>query len=250
MSSSSSPQLRTVLITGATQGIGRALAGLLAAEGCALGLLARNGDELTRLAGELGDRFGTAVTPLPCDVRDAAAVEAAVGRFAEQHGHLDAAVLCAAVLGKLVPTDQSDPAEWAETLAINLNGSYHVARAVSRAVQVLSHPGDGEKATGRILFVSSSVGPRPRTPWGAYAVSKAGVEALMELMAGEAPDTGVLAASINPGGTATAMRAMAYPEEDPVTLPSAEAVAGTLLQALRLPGPGFNGQRFTSRDWL
>ena len=103
---------------------------------------------------------------------------------------------------------------------------------------------------GRILFVSSSVGPRPRTPWGAYAVSKAGVEALMELMAGEAPVTGVLAASINPGGTATAMRAMAYPEEDPATLPSAEAVAGTLLRALRLPGSGFNGQRFTSRDWL
>lgn len=185
---------------------------------------------------------------MPCDLRDNGQVEAAVEQLVDAEGRLDAAVLSAGILGELVPTVESDPERWVETLAVNLNGSYFAARAVARAMARLRT--GNEEAAGRVLFVSSGAGRPPRSPWGAYAVSKCAVDALMEIMAAEAVRTGVLAASVNPGGTATAMRAEAYPEEDPATLPSAEQVAEVFARILRLPEEQFNGQQLTARDWM
>lgn len=245
---------RIVLITGASQGIGRALALRLAADGCSLGLMARRAEELERVREELHALHPQArATALPCDVRVAAAVEEAVERLVAREGRLDAAVLSAGILGELVRIADSDPAQWVETLAVNLHGSYFAARAAARAMMRQppagpEPPGAGER--GRILFVSSGAGRPPRSPWGAYAVSKSAVDALMEVMAAEAPATGVLSASVNPGGTATPMRAQAYPEEDPATLPTAGAVAEVFARLLALSAEQYNGQHFTAREWL
>jgi NAD(P)-dependent dehydrogenase (short-subunit alcohol dehydrogenase family) len=234
---------KVVLITGASRGIGAALAKAIASEGANLCLLARDSDALRNLAYDLRRLYAVEVMARACDIRDASRVEHFVNDSVQRYGRLDVVINNAAVLGLMAPIHEYTPEQWNSTIATNLHGAFYVSHYALRKMK-------GQSGGGRIVFVSSSVGRSVRAGWGAYAVSKYAVEALMELIALEHDQTGVISCSINPGGASTAMRRLAYPQEDPSTLPTPEQVAQAFLKILRLPDKALNGRHFNARDHL
>jgi len=234
---------KVVLITGASRGIGAALAKAIASEGANLCLLARDSDALRNLAYDLRRLYAVEVMARACDIRDASRVEHFVNDSVQRFGRLDVVINNAAVLGLMAPIHEYTPEQWNSTIATNLHGAFYVSHYALRKMK-------GQSEGGRIVFVSSSVGRSVRAGWGAYAVSKYAVEALMELIALEHDQTGVISCSINPGGASTAMRRLAYPQEDPSTLPTPEQVAQAFLKILRLPDKALNGRHFNARDHL
>lgn len=235
---------KVVLITGASRGIGAALAKAMAAEGANLCLVAREADNLRNIAYDVRRHYANDVMPRACDIRDAHRVEQLIKDCVQRFGRLDMIINNAAVLGLMAPIHEYSPEQWNSTIATNLHGAFYVSH------YALRHMKQQNPAGGRIVFVSSSVGRTLRAGWGAYAVSKYAVEALMQLIALEGEQTGVIACSINPGGAATAMRRLAYPNEDPSTLPTPEQVAQGFLNILRLPDKALNGRGFNVRDYL
>jgi NAD(P)-dependent dehydrogenase (short-subunit alcohol dehydrogenase family) len=104
--------------------------------------------------------------------------------------------------------------------------------------------------SGSIINVSSGVGRIGRACWGAYAASKFGVEGLTQVLADELREFGIRANSVNPGPTRTEMRALAYPEEDPLTLPTPDHVAPVFVYLASDDSAAVTGQSFDARDWL
>ncbi|MCX7626262.1 MAG: SDR family oxidoreductase [Candidatus Sumerlaeaceae bacterium] len=234
---------KVVLITGGSRGIGAALAKAMASEGANLCLIARDADSLRSISYEIRRLYAVDVMARACDIRDATRVEHLVNDCVQRFGRLDMVVNNAAVLGLMVPIHEYSPEQWNTTIATNLHGAFYVSHFALRKMK-------GQSGGGRIVFVSSSVGRTLRPNWGAYAVSKYAVEALMELIAMENEQTGVIACSINPGGASTAMRRLAYPNEDQSKLPTPEQVAQAFLKILRLPDKALNGRSFNAREHL
>lgn len=234
---------KVVLITGASRGIGAALAAAIAAEGAALCLVARDPDTIRTVSYDLRAKYGVDVMGRACDIRDASRVQALVHDCVQRFGRLDMVINNAAVLGLIAPIHEYSPEQWNSTIATNLHGAFYVSHYALGAMK-------GQTGGGRIVFVSSSVGRKARACWGAYAVSKSAVETLMELIALETELTGVIACSINPGGASTSMRRLAYPEEDQSQLPTPAQVAEAFLKILRLPDKALNGRTFNARDHL
>lgn len=232
---------RTVVISGASRGIGRALARACAGEGANLALLARTGDPVHALAMDLKKTFGIDAIGRACDIRDAGRVEAVIQEAGARFGHLDLVVCNAGILGAMTTVAESDPQVWANTIDVNLNGAFYLARCALRQMK--------RRGGGRLLFVTSSVGRRVRPNWGAYCISKVAVEGLARLIAAECPD-GMAAFCVNPGGTATDMRRAAFPSEDPATLPTTDEVAAAFLRILRKNDPELNGETFDARDFM
>ena len=233
---------RTAIVSGATRGLGLALARALAEEGANLVLVARDGDAVHKAAYEVKRKLGIDAIGRACDVRDPYRVKAAVDEGASRFGRIDLVICNAAILGSMTGVADYDPQSWANTVDVNLNGAFYLTHHAMRHMR-----GTGG---GRVVFVTSSVGRNVRAGWGAYAVSKFGVEGLMKLVALESEDTLVSACSINPGGTATEMRQAAFPEEDQSTLPPPAAVAQAFLRILRMSDKELNGQYFNARDHL
>jgi NAD(P)-dependent dehydrogenase (short-subunit alcohol dehydrogenase family) len=233
---------RAVVVSGATRGLGFALARAMAQEGANLALLARDGDAIHTAAYELKKQFGVDAIGRACDVRDPYRVKAVVDEAASRFGRIDLAVSNAAILGAMTHVADYDPQAWANTMDVNLNGAFYLTHHALRHMR--------RTGGGRVVFITSSVGLNVRAGWGAYSVSKYGVEGLMKLVALESVDTLVTACSINPGGTATEMRKAAFPDEDQATLPPPAAVAQAFLRILRLGDQEINGQHFNARDHL
>jgi NAD(P)-dependent dehydrogenase (short-subunit alcohol dehydrogenase family) len=231
-----------VLVTGASRGIGAALASALAAERANLALISREGEAARRIAVELKRECGIEAVGRACDIRNARQVEAVIADIVKRLGRLDVAINNAGVLGALAPIAEYDPAVWRSTIETNVNGTFHVTRFVSEWM--------ARKGGGRIVFVSSSVGREARAGWGAYAVSKHAIEWIMRIVADEASQSKVLACSINPGATATDMRRQAFPDEDQTKLPSPDQMARAFLRIMRKPDAQFNGHVFNAQDFL
>ncbi len=187
---------RIAIITGASRGIGRALVKAFEKEDAVTNGMSRS---------------------LGCDVSDERQVEQFFRQHARQHGRLDILINNAGILTPRKPIVDVTTAEWDETMAVNLRGVFLCTRAALR----LMIP----QQSGLIINVSSGAGKRPAPEWGAYAVSKWSVEGLTQTVAAEVRDSGIVVISVNPGGTRTAMREAAYPQEDPLTLKSAETLA-------------------------
>lgn len=234
---------KVVLITGGSRGIGAALAKAIASEGANLCLIARDADSLRNVSYEVRRLYAAEVMARACDIRDASRVEHLINDCVQRFGRLDMVINNAAVLGLMVPIHEYPPDAWNSTIATNLHGAFYVSHYALRKMR-------GQTGGGRIVFVSSSVGRAVRPCWGAYAVSKFAVEGLMELIARENDQTGVIACSINPGGASTAMRRLAYPDEDQSKLPTPDQVAQAFLKILRLPDKALNGRSFNARDHL
>ena len=188
-------QGRTIIITGASSGIGAAAARLFAEEGANLVLGARRGGALDALAGEIGGR----ATALAGDVRDPGYAEALVARAADAFGGLDGAFNNAGTVGAMTPVTEMTRATWDEVLEVNLTSAFHAARAQIPALR--------RAGGGAIVFTSSFVGfSNGGLPgMGAYAASKAGMIGLVQSLAADHAAEGIRVNALLPGGTVTPM---------------------------------------------
>jgi 3-oxoacyl-[acyl-carrier protein] reductase len=182
---------RTALVTGGARGIGLAIARALAADGARVAVLARSAGELEAAAAETG------ALPLTADVRDQAAVEAAVAKVAEELGPVDLLVNNAGTLAALGPLAETDPDDWWLDVETSLRGTLLCTRAVL--------PGMLERGGGTIVNVSSYAAIRPSPNQSGYAAAKAALLSLTETLAAETAGTGVVVFAISPGFVRTAM---------------------------------------------
>jgi NAD(P)-dependent dehydrogenase (short-subunit alcohol dehydrogenase family) len=216
---------RIALVTGASRGIGAAMAEKLAAEGAHVIITARTAKDLEAVEQRIYETGGNA-TIAPLDLTEAGSVERLAAAMRERWGKLDILVLNAAMLGTLSPVPVIDPAEFNRVLTLNLLAP----QAMIASFDSLLRASDA----GRMVVMTSSVGQKPRAYWGAYGASKAALETLALSYAEEVQNLSpVRVAIVDPGRTRTAMRAKAYPGEDPMTLKEpavvADAIAGLLL---------------------
>ncbi len=214
---------RIALITGASRGIGRAVALELARQGWRVVATARAQKALEKLDDEI-KALGGEATLVPLDLRDLDGIDRLGGALYERFGKLDGLAACAGVLGALTPAHQASPALMEEATAVNFTANWRLIRAM--------HPLLRASDSGRAVFVTSGAARNPKAYWGAYAASKAALDALVTSYAAECAVTPIRANLFNPGPTRTAMRAKAYPGEDPATLPTPEQVAPAIAALL------------------
>lgn len=214
---------RIALVTGASRGIGRAVAVELARRNWRVIAIARAKKALEALDDEIRTLGGEA-TLIPLDLRDTSAIDQLAAPLFERFGRLDGLAACAGALGSLTPTHQATPAIMDETLAVNFVANQRLIRAL--------HPLLRESDAGRAVFLTSGVARAPRAYWAPYAASKAALNVLVQCYAAELNVTRVKANLFNPGPTRTSMRAKAFPGEDPNTLPAPEDVAPAIAAML------------------
>ncbi|GAB4230572.1 MAG: SDR family NAD(P)-dependent oxidoreductase [Methyloligellaceae bacterium] len=223
---------RIALVTGASRGIGRAVALRYAEEGAHVIALARTTGALEELDDEIRERGGTA-TLVRLNLAHGDKVDALGPTIFERWGKLDILVGNAGILGPLSPLGHVLERDWQQVLDINLTANWRLIRSLDPLLR--------KSDAGRAIFVTSGAATRCRAYWGPYSVSKAGLEALVKTYAAESESTPVRANMINPGPVATAMRRKAMPGEDPKTLPS-PAELGDLFVELALPSCTKNGE--------
>ncbi len=239
------PQLlagRSVLITGASSGLGRALSLAAAGAGAHVILCARN----TRRLEALYDEIVAAKNPEPTlatfdfATADAQAYDGLAAQVAAQFGALDGLVHCAALLGDRTPLEQYDVPTWCKTLHVDLTAPFILTQVLAPALK--------RAVDGSVVFVSSSVARTPKAYWGAYSVAKAGLEALAAMLAIEWETYANLRVNtVNPGALRTPMRAAAYPAERPESVLSPALVCPLFLYLLGADSRGISGQFFAAQ---
>jgi NAD(P)-dependent dehydrogenase (short-subunit alcohol dehydrogenase family) len=205
---------RVALITGASRGIGRAVAIRFAREGANVVLVARTGAALEEVDDEIRAAGGMA-TLVPADLTDYPVIDRMGAAIHERWGRLDVLVGSAGVLGVLSPLPHISPEVWDQVLAVNVTANWRLIRSFDPLLRASD--------AGRLIFVTSGVSSG-RAYWGAYAASKGALETMVRTYAAEVEKSNIRTNLINPGATRTAMRAQAYPGEDPATVKPPEAV--------------------------
>lgn len=201
---------RLALVTGASRGLGRAAALALARTRAHVIAVARTVGGLEELDDAIKAEGGAA-TLVPLDLTDGDAIDRLGAQIFQRWGKLDALFGAAGQLGVLTPLAHLDVAVWDKTLAINLTANWRLIRSMDPLLR--------RSPAGRALFVSSGAPRSCRPFWGAYSVTKSGLEAVVRTYAAEVESAGIKANLIDPGPMRTAMRAQAMPGEDPETLP-------------------------------
>ena len=232
---------RVVLVTGATRGIGRAVACDLVKHGATVVLHGRNAAALDALYEELR-RLGPepAVAQLDLERAQGDEYRHLTEQIETRYGRLDGLLHNAGVLGDRSPVEHYDIALWQRVIHVNLNSAFILTRCL---LPLLGHSKDAS-----VLFTTSGVGQRGRAYWGAYSVSKFGVEGLAQVLADELENSAIRVNCINPGSTRTQMRARAYPAEDPGTLMLPEALTCPYLFLLGPASRGMSGQRIECQE--
>ena len=216
MSLSTKDSQRVALVTGASRGIGRAVALALAEQNIHVLLLARTQGGLEDVYDEIVTADGEA-TGVPMDLTDYDAIDRLGGVIAERWGKLDIFVGNAGILGPISPVAHMTPSEFEKTLAINVTSNARLIRALEPLLLVSD--------AGRAVFLTSGAAYSTKPFWGAYSTSKAALDALVKSWANEQKNTSLKINLYSPGPVRTAMRAQAMPGENPSTLPTAEDVA-------------------------
>lgn len=230
---------RLALVTGASRGIGRAAAVAFAREGAHVIMSARTAGALAELDDEIRD-LGGAATILELDLAKGDDIDRLGPTLYERWGKLDTLAAVAGMLGPLSPLGHIEVRDWDSVLAVNLSANWRLIRALDPLLR--------RSDAGRAIFVTSGASDGRHAYWGPYAVSKAGLEALVRTYAHEVESTPVRVNLVNPGGVGTAMRAKAFPGEDPTTLPRPEDVAPLFVE-LASPACRANGETFEHRAW-
>jgi NAD(P)-dependent dehydrogenase (short-subunit alcohol dehydrogenase family) len=225
---------RLALITGATRGIGRAVALAYAREGAHVILVGRTVGALEEVDDEIRE-IGGAATLLTLDLKRQDKIDALGPTIYQRWQKLDILVGNAGILGPLSPLGHVPAETWDEVLQVNLTANWRLIRTLDPLLRASD--------AGRAIFVSSGVAARPRAYWGPYAVSKAALEALVRTYADEVANTPVRVNMVNPGPTRTRMRAQAFPGEDPATLRTPEDIAKAFVR-LAEPACTDNGRLF------
>jgi NAD(P)-dependent dehydrogenase (short-subunit alcohol dehydrogenase family) len=229
---------KVAMITGASQGLGRALALAFAREGARVVINSRS-EETIRPVAEEAESLSAEVLALAADVSRSADGERLVSAAAERYGRIDVLVNNAGVLGPRVPIEEYPEDEWRRVIDANLTGPFLVTKAA------IPHMPEG----GSIINVVSGVSVEGRAGWGAYSVSKFGVEGLTQILAAELEEHGIRANAVDPGGMRTGMRAAAYPEEDPLTRMTPEENTDIFLYLASDESRGVTGQRFKAQEF-
>jgi NAD(P)-dependent dehydrogenase (short-subunit alcohol dehydrogenase family) len=215
---------KIALVTGASRGIGAAVAERFGREGAHVVLAARTVGGLE----DVDDRirgFGGSATLVPLDLRDFIKIDELAAALHERYGHLDILVGNAAEFGVFTPLGHLDPAVWNEVIALNLTANWRLIRAMDPLLRAAEH--------GRAIFVTSGTRDGPAPYYGPYAVSKAGLETLIKIYAGEIAQTRVRANLIDPGIVGTRLRARIFPGEDPAELPNPSSVTEAFVHLAR-----------------
>lgn len=218
---------RLALVTGASRGIGRAVALDLARAGAHVVALARTQGALEELDDEIR-KVGGEATLVPCDLKDAEALDRLGAAIHERWGKLDILVANAGVLGPITPLSHVEPRQWDDVLAVNVTANWRLVRSLDALLRASD--------AGRAVFVSSGAAHRAdlRPYWGPYAITKAALDALARTYAAETATTSnVKVMVVNPGPLRTRMRATAMPGEDPETLRTPEELATKLIAFCR-----------------
>ena len=228
---------RIALVTGASRGIGRAVAVGYAAAGAHVIIMARTVGGLEETDDEIRAAGGTA-TLVTLDLKATDKLDALGPTILQRWGRLDLFVANAGLLGPLSPLGHVTSEAWREVLDVNLTANWHLVRSLDPLLR--------KSEAGRAIFVSSGAASGKNAYWGPYAVSKAGLEALARTWANELAQTAVKVNVVNPGPIRTGMRAKAFPGEDPKTLRTPVDIVPLFLQ-LADPGLASTGKLYDFR---
>jgi NAD(P)-dependent dehydrogenase (short-subunit alcohol dehydrogenase family) len=226
---------RICLITGSSRGIGLGVARVFAENGASVVLHGKDEKLLPRSLAKLSEpKQHSYITPAGAGLLAAA--------FLRLHEKLDVLIHSAGILGPpMIPLAEYPADSWQDVLHLNLTAPFLITQALLPALRKGDHPS--------VIFVSSGVGYKGRAGWGAYSVSKFGVEGLNQVWADELAAESIRVNAVNPGGTRTQMRAAAYPQEDPTTLPTPEEIAPVFVWLARAD-TAVTGQSLEARDWV
>lgn len=219
---------RIALVTGASRGIGRAVALALAAAGAHVVAVARTTGGLEELDDEI-KTAGGAATLVPLDLKDLDGIDRLGAALYERWGRLDILFANAGILGTITPLAHLEPKVWDEVLAVNVTANWRLIRSVDPLLRASD--------AGRALFMSSGAAQRCRPYWGVYSISKAALDAMAKTWAGEVQQTNLRVNLFYPGSIRTRMRAQAMPGEDPESLPLPDVLVPDVVRML---SPDFN----------
>lgn len=233
---------KIALVTGASRGIGAAVAKSLAAKGAHVIALARTSGGLEELDDEIKSLGGTA-TLVPADIRKFDDLDRMGQALYERFKKLDILVGNAGQLGALSPLPHIDQKTWDEVLQVNVTANFRLIRSLD----ILLRAADA----ARCVFITSGASTKATAYWGPYAVSKAAMDMLVRTYASEVSTTNMKVNLFNPGPVRTRMRAKAMPGEDPMTLTPPETVAEAIVE-LCMPSVSENGQlyNYPTKKWL
>jgi NAD(P)-dependent dehydrogenase (short-subunit alcohol dehydrogenase family) len=232
---------KVALVTGSSRGIGRAVALAYAREGAKVFLAARNEAELERAASEIRAAGADAAFAAVDLARDGAA-ERLVREVERRYGALDVLVNNAGILGPRATIASYPIDAWEEVIQINVTAVFTLTQAALRLMMA--------RRLGSIINISSGVGRVGKARWGAYAAAKFAIEGFTQVLAEELKEWNIRANAVNPGGTRTAMRAEAYPDEDPATLPAPEEITPVFVYLASDESAKVTGQSLDARDWI
>jgi len=216
---------RVALVTGASRGIGYACALGLAKAGAHVIAVARTQGGLEALDDEIFQATGAHATLVPLDIKDGAGIDQLGGALFQRWGKLDILISAAGDLGLITPIAHLEPNTWDRVMAVNLTANYRLIRSLDPLLR--------KAQAARAIFFTSGAAAAPRAFWGPYAVSKAALEMLVGTYADETAHTEVRCALVNPGPMRTKMRAIAFPGEDPDSLPPPDAIVPLVLELAR-----------------
>jgi NAD(P)-dependent dehydrogenase (short-subunit alcohol dehydrogenase family) len=230
---------KVAVITGASRGLGRALAIAFASEGALISICSRSNDIFY-----IADQIKSSCSKChvgKVDVSDYESVKEFIEEVHKRFGRIDILVNNAGILGVRTTIVDYPVDEWRKVIDVNLNGAFYVTREVLRYMI----PQEG----GSIIMVSSSVGRVGRARWGAYSVSKFGVEGLTQILADELKAYGIRVNSVNPGPMATEMRRQAYPDEDPKKLKRPEDIVDVFIYLASDESKDVTGMQFDAQNF-
>ncbi len=234
---------RVIAITGASSGIGRAVALACARVRATVILVGRNPRKLEGVHAEIESAGGPEPTIAVLDLEKALApdYDALASAILERFGRLDGLLHNAGILGTLSPIEHYDVPTWCRVMHVNVTAAFALTQVLIPALK--------QSEDASVLFTSSSVGRQGRAYWGAYAVSKFATEGFMQVLASELENiTHVRVNSLNPGRARTMMRRQAYPAEDINTLPLPESLTGPYVALLGPASKGVTGRTFDAQS--
>ena len=230
---------RVCLVTGSSRGIGRGIARVFAGNGAMVTLHGRDKATLGKSLASLPE--SPRHNYIAAELNTGGGLETLVERFVRLHEKLDVLVHSAGILGPKTFLANYPEKDWDEVIRVNLTVPFLITQKLLPLLRKGDHPS--------VIFISSGLGRVGRAEWGAYVVSKFGLEGLTQVWAHELRGENIRVNAVNPGGTRTQMRAAAYPEEDPKTLPTPEDISRVFVWLARADTK-VNGQSLEARDWI
>lgn len=232
---------KVVLVTGGGRGIGKAIAKTFAREGARVVICSRSGLELKETEKEIKNEGKEALIHV-ADITSIREVQRLFKTIKSYYGLVDILVNNASILGPKTDIISYPYQDWLKVIDVNLTGVFNVTQSALKHMVI--------KRSGCIINISSGVGKQGKPQWGAYAVSKFGVEGLTQVLAPEVASYQIRVLSFNPGPTRTKMRAEACPDEDPSTLPSPEKAAEACLYLVSSTTLADSGKSFDATELL